>query len=80
MKNLLLGNKSALFKALENNEGNVEIYVDDELCYTVLIDTKQLVKQGFQGAFKFDLVKEQQDNIVDLLEEEIMLWQSDTEE
>ena len=80
MKNLLLNSTSALFKALENNEGNVDIYVDDERCYTILIDTKQLVKHGFQGVFKYDLVKEQQGAIVDLLEEEITLWQSDTEE
>lgn len=80
MKNLLLNSTSALFKAIENNEGNIDIYVDNELCYTILIDTKQLVKHGFQGAFKYDLVKEQQGAIVDLLEEEITLWQSDTEE
>lgn len=80
MKNLLLNSTSALFKAIENNEGNIDIYVDDERCYTILIDTKQLVKHGFQGVFKYDLVKEQQGAIVDLLEEEITLWQSDTEE
>ena len=80
MRTHLLENKSTLFKAVENNEHDIDIYVDDELCYTVLLGTKQLVKHGFQGLFKFDLVKEQQLRIVELLEEEINLWQSDTEE
>jgi len=79
MRTILLSSNSTLFKALENNDGHIEIYVENELCYTVLLDTKQLIKHGFQSALKYDLVKEQQENILNLLEEEINFYLNDIE-